>query len=93
VLAVAPQGKVFSSMLEMIATLRNEHAAELVVISDNEKALGLAQSPICLPAGIPEWLTPLIAILAGQLFAFHLTLAKGYDAEKPRSLRKVTETN
>ncbi len=93
VLAVAPQGKVFSSMLEMIATLRNEHAAELVVISDNEKALGLAQSPICLPAGIPEWLTPLIAILAGQLFAYHLTLAKGYDAEKPRSLRKVTETN
>lgn len=92
VLAVAPQGKVFSSMLEMIATLRKEHAAELVVISDNEKALGLAQSPICLPAGIPEWLTPLIAILAGQLFAYHLTLAKGYDAEKPRSLRKVTET-
>lgn len=92
VLAVAPQGKVFNSMLEMIATLRKEHAAELVVVSDNGEALGLAQSPICLPAGIPEWLTPLIAILAGQLFAYHLTLAKGYDAEKPRSLRKVTET-
>lgn len=92
VLAVAPQGKVFSSMLEMIATLRNEHTAELVVISDNNEALGLAQSPIRLPAGIPEWLTPLIAILAGQLFAYHLTLAKGYDAEKPRGLRKVTET-
>jgi glucosamine--fructose-6-phosphate aminotransferase (isomerizing) len=93
VLAIAPQGKVFGSMLEMIATLRNEHSAELVVISDNDEALGLAQSPICLPAGIPEWLTPLIAIIAGQLFAYHLTLAKGYDAEKPRSLRKVTETN
>ena len=92
VLAVAPQGKVFASMLEMIAALRNEHAAELVVISDNDEALGLAQSPICLPAGIPEWLTPLIAIIAGQLFAYHLTLAKGYNAEKPRSIRKVTET-
>jgi glucosamine--fructose-6-phosphate aminotransferase (isomerizing) len=84
---------VFGSMLEMIATLRNEHAAELVVISDNDEALGLAQSPICLPSGIPEWLTPLIAIIAGQLFAYHLTLAKGYNAEKPRSIRKVTETN
>lgn len=93
VLAVAPQGKVFASMLEMIATLRNEHAAELVVVSDNEEALGLAQSPVCLPSGIPEWLTPLIAIIAGQLFAYHLTRAKGYDTEKPRSLRKVTETN
>ncbi len=92
VLAVAPQGKVFASMLEMIAALRNKHAAELVVISDNDEALGLAQSPICLPADIPEWLTPLIAIIAGQLFAYHLTLAKGYNAEKPRSIRKVTET-
>ena len=41
---------------------------------------------------IPEWLTPLIAIIAGQLFAYHLTLAKGYNAERPRSIRKVTET-
>jgi glucosamine--fructose-6-phosphate aminotransferase (isomerizing) len=67
--------------------------AELVVISNNDQALDLAQSPICLPAGIPEWLTPLVAIIAGQLFAYHLTLAKGYNAERPRSLRKVTETN
>jgi glucosamine--fructose-6-phosphate aminotransferase (isomerizing) len=93
VLAVAAQGKVFGSMLEMIATLRNEHAAELVVVSDNDKALGLAQSPIRLPAGIPEWLTPIIAIIAGQLFTYHLTLAKGYNAEKPRIIRIVTETN
>lgn len=92
VLAVAPQGKVFSSMLEMIAALRNEHAAELVVVSDDDQALNLAQSPICLPAGIPEWLTPIIAIIAGQLFAYHLTMVKGYDPERPRGLRKETET-
>jgi glucosamine--fructose-6-phosphate aminotransferase (isomerizing) len=91
--AIAPEGKVFPTMLEMLASLRHEHAAELVVISNNDQALDLAQSPICLPAGIPEWLTPLVAIIAGQLFAYHLTLAKGYNAERPRSLRKVTETN
>jgi len=93
VLAVAPQGKVFGSMLEMIAALRNEHAAELVVISDDDRALGLAQSPIYLPAGIPEWLTPIVAIIAGQLFAYHLTKVKGYDPERPRGLRKETETH
>ncbi|MBN2148861.1 MAG: SIS domain-containing protein [Anaerolineales bacterium] len=93
VLAVAPEGKVFASMLEMISTLRNEYAAELVVISNNDQALGLAQSPIRLPADIPEWLTPIVSIVAGQLFAYHLTRAKGYDTEKPRSIRKVTETH
>lgn len=93
VLAVAPQGKVFDSMLEMLQRLRQGQNAELVVISDDERALALAQSAICLPAGIPEWLTPLAAIAAGQLFACHLTRAKGYDTEKPRSITKVTETH
>lgn len=93
VLAIAPQGEVFESMLAMLRRLRNEHQAELVVISDEPGALSLAQSPIELPAGIPEWLTPLVAIVAGQLFAYHLTRAKGYDTEKPRSIGKITETH
>lgn len=93
VLAVAPQGKVFESMLEMLTRLRQKQNAELVVISDDERALALAQSAIRLPAGIPEWLTPLVAIVAGQLFACHLTRVKGYDTEQPRSITKVTETH
>lgn len=93
VMAVAPQGKVFETMLEMLTRLRQEHAAELVVISDDERALALAQSPIRLPAGIPEWLTPLVAIVAAQLFACHLTVVKGFNTEAPRSIRKVTETH
>jgi len=93
VMAVTPQGKVFESMLEMLTRLRQKHEAELVVISDDERALTLAQSPIRLPAGIPEWLTPLVTIAAAQLFACHLTTVKGYDTEKPRSITKVTETH
>ncbi|HEY3313542.1 MAG TPA: SIS domain-containing protein [Anaerolineales bacterium] len=93
VLAALPSGKVFGSMLEMLTRLRNQHRAELVVISDDPRALALAQSPIRLPAGIPEWLTPLVAIVAGQLFACHLTVVKGYDTESPRGLNKVTETH
>jgi glutamine---fructose-6-phosphate transaminase (isomerizing) len=93
VMAVAPQGKVFDTMLEMLTRLRQKHNAELVVISNDERALALAQSPIRLPASIPEWLTPLVAIVAAQLFACHLTVVKGYDTEKPRSITKVTETH
>jgi glucosamine--fructose-6-phosphate aminotransferase (isomerizing) len=92
VMAVAPSGAVFDSILPMLAGLREQHHAELMVISDRAEALGLAQSPVALPAGIPEWLTPLVAILPAQLFGYHLTLAKGYDTEAPRTIRKVTET-
>jgi glucosamine--fructose-6-phosphate aminotransferase (isomerizing) len=93
VLSVAASGKVFDSMLGMLKRLSEQHAAELVVISSEQDALALAQSPIQLPAGIPEWLSPIIAIVAGQLFAYHLTGAKGYDTETPRSIGKVTETH
>ena len=93
VMAVAPNGKVFDIMLEMLGNLRHEQSAELVVISDEKRALSLAQSPIPLPAGMPEWLTPIVSIVPGQLFAGHLTRAKGYDPEHPRTLFKITETH
>lgn len=92
IMAVAPQGKVFDSMLSMIAKLRNEHAAELVVISNSRQALSLAQSPIVLP-DMPEWVSPIVSILPAQLFACSLTQVKGYDPEKPRTIQKVTETH
>lgn len=93
VMAVAPNGKVFDTMLEMLGKLRNEQSAEMVVISDEKRALSLAQSQILLPAGIPEWLTPIVAIVPAQLFAAHLTRVKGLDPEKPRTIFKVTETS
>jgi len=93
VLAVAPRGKVFDSMLEMLSRLRVDQLAEMVVISDEKRALSLAQTPIQLPDGIPEWLTPIISIIPAQLFTYHLTRAKGLNPENPRTIGKVTETH
>lgn len=92
VFVVAPKGKVFGSMLQMIKRLREDISAELVVISNDKKALAQAQMPLTLPTDVPEWLSPLVSILLAQLFAYHLTVAKGYSTEQPRSIRKVTET-
>jgi len=93
ILAVAAKCKVFDSMKEMLTRLRNQHHAELVLISDDPDSLALAQSPIQLPPQIPEWLTPLVSIIPAQIFACHLTTVKGFDTEKPRSITKVTETH
>ena len=93
VLAIAPTGKVHDSMQAMLSKLRNDHSAELVVISDDASTLALAQSPIPLTHPIPEWLTPIVGILPAQLFACHLTSVKGLDPERPRAITKVTETH
>ena len=93
VMAVAPTGKVFTDTLDLLQRLRQDLLAELLVISDQSAALGLAQSPLPLPLDVPEWLSPLVAIVPAQLLAYHLTRAKGYDTEMPRLIRKVTETH
>ena len=91
VLAVTPQGRVFSDLLKVLRALHDDKRAELVVISNRQEALQLARSPFRVPE-MPEWVSPLVSIIPGQLFGYHLTRAKGYDPESPRGLRKVTET-
>jgi glucosamine--fructose-6-phosphate aminotransferase (isomerizing) len=92
VMAVAPQGPVYQDLIALLERLRHEQAAELLVLSDGEQALSLAQSPVNLPVGIPEWLTPLVGIVPAQLFSYYLAVVKGYDTEAPRSIQKVTRT-
>jgi len=42
--------------------------------------------------GLPEALTPIPFAVAGQLFAQALAARRGLDPDRPRGLRKVTET-
>jgi glucosamine--fructose-6-phosphate aminotransferase (isomerizing) len=93
VMAVVPTGKVFDSMMALLKHLQNDLLAELVVISNAPEAISMAQVPIEIPADVPEWLSPLVGIVPAQLFSYHLTLAKGYDPDQPRTISKITETN
>jgi glucosamine--fructose-6-phosphate aminotransferase (isomerizing) len=92
VLAAVPGGAVFESVLALLSKLADEHQAELLVLSNEERALSMARTPFRLPEGMPEWLSPLVAIVPAQLFCYHLTRAKGFDPEHPRGLHKVTLT-
>ncbi len=91
VFLVMPTGATFADMLELAQDLRKRDA-ELLVISESEEALALARTALPIPAGIPEWLSPLTAIIPGQVVALHLALAKGLNPDVPRGLQKVTRT-
>jgi glutamine---fructose-6-phosphate transaminase (isomerizing) len=88
---VAPSGVILPDMLDLARQLQARQA-ELLIISDCDEALQLARTPVRLPVAVAEWLSPITAIVPGQLLAYHLALAKGLDPEHPRGLRKVTET-
>jgi len=91
VIVVAPSGAVAEELVNFMGQLR-ERDAEFVVISDRQDALAMAHTPLPLPASVPEWLSPILAVVPGQLFALYLTIAKGFDPDHPRGLRKVTLT-
>ena len=88
---IAPPGKTFGGMKEMAERL-HERGAETVVISSEDDILNLATTPLKFPATVEEELSPLLYILPGQLLAYYLATAKGYDPDRPRGLSKVTLT-
>ncbi|MFL5661689.1 MAG: SIS domain-containing protein [Ktedonobacteraceae bacterium] len=91
VILIMPGGATFEDMLDLAGTLR-QREAELLVISEVPEALAFAKTALPLDAPVPEWLSPISAILPGQLLALHLALAKGLDPDVPRGLEKVTRT-
>lgn len=91
VIVTAPGGKTFDQMVDLLAKLR-ERDAEALVISEDDRAFVNARQQMRLPAGIPEWLTPITAIIPGQVFAMSLAMAKGHEIDRPRGLTKVTMT-
>jgi glucosamine--fructose-6-phosphate aminotransferase (isomerizing) len=84
-------GAVSSEVEDLLRTI-GERGARPVVISNVPSSLALAAAPIPIPADMPEWLSPVAAIVPGQLLAFHLSRLRGFDPDSPRGLKKVTKT-
>ena len=90
-LVIAPSGKTKDDLERFIITVK-EKGVDSVVVSDDPEILSFAHVPFRLPNGIPEWLSPIVAIIPGQLVALQLTLARGLNPDQPVGLKKVTET-
>ena len=87
----APPGKAYQSMLELSDKMR-DNGAEMIIISTEDEILSRAKTPIKIPVEVDEIQSPLVYIVAGQLFAQYLSLTKGYNPDHPRHLSKVTKT-
>jgi glucosamine--fructose-6-phosphate aminotransferase (isomerizing) len=84
-------GQTFRQDLAALHTRLREQGVQPATLGDQPFNGDDAHIPV--PAGLPEWLSPLAAILPGQLLAYHLARARGFDPDQPRVIRKVTLTN
>ncbi len=91
VVLVAPSGRATDDVGSLIELL-NDRGARTVALSDRDDVLARVTAGIRLPAGVPEWLSPIVSIVPGQMWARALAMAKGIDSDRPRGLQKVTRT-
>ena len=91
VFAVAPSGPALPAMLETLDGVA-ARGARLIVAADDPDVLARADVPLPLLPGVPEWLSPLTAVVPGQLAALQLARLRGIDLDQPLGLSKVTLT-
>ncbi|MDP9378377.1 MAG: SIS domain-containing protein [Actinomycetota bacterium] len=85
VIVVAPDGLARNSVLETARTLHLRGAEPLEIASTPDAALAL-------PSQVPEWLSPIVAVVCGQVLALRWAVVQGRPLDAPRGLQKVTET-
>lgn len=92
-LVVAQSGAVFEDTVRALRAIA-ARGAEILVISDQLwLPTDLAPRGQFLTApGVPEWLSPITAIVPGQLLALAIASARGRDPDRPAGLAKVTRT-
>lgn len=91
VVLVAPSG-VATEDIGPVLDLLKWRRARTVAFSDREDVLARVTAGMRLPPGVPEWLSPIVTVVPGQVWAHALAIAKGHDPDRPRDLRKVTRT-
>jgi glucosamine--fructose-6-phosphate aminotransferase (isomerizing) len=88
----AAQGVTWPGMRDALEKL-DELRAETLVITDQSNPEAAARPrALQLPLNLPELYSPIPYIIPAQLFAASLAREKGLDADRPRTLTKVTRT-
>jgi glucosamine--fructose-6-phosphate aminotransferase (isomerizing) len=90
VILVAPRGKVEDSA--ELLDLLEARQAEVIAVSNDPVVLARARTGLAIPADVPEWISPLVAVVPGQWLALALALTRGLNPDRPRGLTKVTHT-
>jgi glutamine---fructose-6-phosphate transaminase (isomerizing) len=91
VVLIAPSGAALTSLRDAVPKLR-ERGSPIVAISDDAALLAEADTPFPLTRATPEWLSPLVTVVPGQVIALRLATLRGGDVDRPAGLTKITLT-
>ncbi|TET33493.1 MAG: glutamine--fructose-6-phosphate transaminase (isomerizing) [Planctomycetota bacterium] len=87
-MAVAPRGKMYPKMVSNIEEIKARNGIVLCVASENDRAIKALVDHVLPIPEVSEELSPLLAVIPLQLFAYHVAVVRGCSVDQPRNLAK-----
>ena len=87
-MAIAPRDGLYDKMVNNIQEVKARDGSVLAVVSEGDTvAAALADEALYIPQAA-DHLTPILATVPLQLFAYYIAVRRGCDVDQPRNLAK-----
>ncbi|MDQ6794982.1 MAG: glutamine--fructose-6-phosphate transaminase (isomerizing) [Chloroflexota bacterium] len=86
--AVATRSAVYDKLISNVMEGRARDAKVIAVATEGDEQIERYADEVCWVPDTHEALTPVLAIIPLQLFAYHVAVARGTDVDQPRNLAK-----
>jgi glucosamine--fructose-6-phosphate aminotransferase (isomerizing) len=86
--AVATRSSVYDKLISNVMEGRARDARVIAVATEGDVQIERFSDDVCWVPDTHEALSPILAIIPLQLFAYHVAVARGTDVDQPRNLAK-----
>jgi glucosamine--fructose-6-phosphate aminotransferase (isomerizing) len=86
--AVATRSSVYDKLISNVMEGRARDARVIAVATEGDPQIERFADDVCWVPDTHETLSPVLAIIPLQLFAYHVAVARGTDVDQPRNLAK-----
>jgi glucosamine--fructose-6-phosphate aminotransferase (isomerizing) len=86
--AIATRSRVYDKLISNVMEGRARDARVIAVATDGDAQIERFADDVLWAADTHEALSPVLAVIPLQLFAYHTAVARGTDVDQPRNLAK-----
>ena len=86
--AVATRSGVYDKLISNVMEGRARDARVIAVATEGDTAIEHYADDVCWVPDTHETLSPVLAVIPLQLFAYHVAVVRGTDVDQPRNLAK-----
>jgi glutamine---fructose-6-phosphate transaminase (isomerizing) len=86
--AVATRSPIYDKVISNVMEGRARDARVIAVATEGDEQIERFADDVCWVPATHDALSPILAVIPLQLFAYHMAMARGTDVDQPRNLAK-----